>query len=337
MAALKHHAVDTASLRVGNRLPELKLAYTTHGQLNRRGDNAILFPTYYTGTHTDNARLVGPGRALDTDKYFIVIPNLFGNGVSSSPSNTSAPFAAANFPVLTIHQNILAQQQLLKQLNVNRIRLALGWSMGGLQCYHWCVHDPSMIENTLIICATAKTSEHNIVFLEGVKAALTADPAYCLGNYRTPPEAGLRAFGKVYAGWAYSQAFFRHQRYKELQFESAAALLDAWGQDHLNHDANDLLSALHTWQQADIGSHPRFSGNTIAALQSIESRIWLMPCEQDLYFRHEDNRVELTHLRDGQYCGYTSDFGHCSAGPGRFARETALIENQIRTILQSGR
>ncbi|MEM7256478.1 MAG: alpha/beta fold hydrolase, partial [Pseudomonadota bacterium] len=310
MSALKHFSVDTSQLSGSHSLPALTLAYTVHGTLNPRGDNAIIFPTYYTGTHSDNARLIGPGRALDTDKFFIVVPNLFGNGVSSSPSNTLPPDNGADFPPITIHQNVLAQQQLLQHLRVNQVRLAIGWSMGGLQSYHWCVHHPALIENALIICATAKTSEHNIVFLEGVKAALTADPGYNRGNYHTqPPEAGLRAFGRVYAGWAYSQAFFRHQRYKDLGFDTAEALLSDWEQDHLQHDANDLLCALHTWQQADIGSHPDVD-NTIDALQSIESNVWLMPCEQDLYFRHEDNRLELQHLRHGHYCGYQSDFGH---------------------------
>jgi homoserine O-acetyltransferase len=205
--------------------------------------------------------------------------------------------------------------------------------MGGLQAYHWCVHQPGFIEHALIICATAKTSEHNFVFLEGVKAALKADPAYNDGNYQTPPRVGLGAFGRVYAGWAYSQAFFRNRRYKDLGFNTVADLLADWEKDHLSHDANDLLCALHTWQQADIGKHPRYKGDTQAALSSIDSHVWLMPCEQDLYFRHEDNRDELAHLRHGHYCGYESDFGHCSAGPGRFSRETKLIEDTIGTIL----
>ncbi len=314
---------------------ELYIAYTTHGRLNHAADNAIVFPTYYTGTHTDNERLIGPGRALDTDKYFIVVPNLIGNGVSSSPGNTPPPCSGADFPAATIHQNIVAQYQLLESLGVNKIKLVVGWSMGGLQAYHWCVHRPTMVERALIICATAKTSTHNHVFLEGVKAALTADQNFNNGNYHTPPVTGLKAFARVYAGWAYSQEFYRNRKYNDLGFETAEALLQDWENDHLTHDANDLLCALNTWQTADIGNHHDHNGNTIAALKSIQSKIWLMPCEQDLYFRHEDNRAELNHLSNAEYRGYQSVFGHCSAGPGRFKEETALIEATITELLNS--
>lgn len=334
MSELKYFEFDGISIGNTGPCPDFKLGYTTHGHLNAEADNTVLFPTYYTGTHVDNERLIGPGKALDTDQYFIVVPNLIGNGISSSPSNTLGPWDGPRFPTTTIHQNILAQELLLADLGVRNIRLAVGWSMGGLQAYHWCVHQPDRVENALIICATAKTSTHNQVFLEGVKAALTADQAFNSGNYSNPPVTGLKAFARVYAGWAYSQSFFRNERYAKLGFDSAEGLLQDWEKDHLAYDANDLLCALETWQLADIGTHPNFGGDTIAALQSIKSRIWLMPCEQDLYFRHEDNRNELIYLSHAEYRGYRSDFGHCSAGPGRFPTETTLIEDTITAILR---
>jgi len=323
MADLRFYSVEGTNHSETDRGPEFRLGYTVHGTLNPQGNNVILFPTYYTGTHTDNEKLIGPGRALDTDKYFVIIPNLFGNGISSSPSNTAPPFDGPRFPTVTIHQNVVAQHQLLSYLGVKKVRLVVGWSMG----------EPGMVDNALIICATAKTSIHNWVFLEGVKASLTADQSFNSGNYDENPINGLKAFARVYAGWAYSQAFFRHRRFSDLGFDSAEALLQDWENDHLTHDANDLLCALETWQLADIGTHPDFKSDTEAALKSIKSRLWLMPCEQDLYFRHEDNRSELAHLANAEYRGYQSDFGHCSAGPGRFARETALIETTISEIL----
>lgn len=334
MADLRFYVVKGTRLSDTDSGPEFRLGYTVHGNLNPQADNVILFPTYYTGTHKDNEKLIGPGRALDTDRFFIIVPNLFGNGISSSPSNTAPPFDGPRFPTVTIHQNVVAQQQLLKYLGVKKIRLVVGWSMGGLQAYHWCVHQPGMVDNALIICATAKTSVHNSVFLEGVKAALTADQSFNSGNYAEPPVNGLKAFARVYAGWAYSQAFFRHSKFSSLGFDSAEALLQDWENDHLTHDANDLLCALETWQLADIGTHPDFKGDTEAALRCIKSKVWLMPCEEDLYFRHEDNRGELVHLTNAEYRGYQSDYGHCSAGPGRFSRETALIEKTIREILR---
>lgn len=331
---LKHFTLTNFPLESGQVVPELTLSYSSFGRLNHTADNVVLYPTYYTGTHEDNARVIASGRALDPQKYFIIVPNMFGNGISSSPSSTSPPFNGSRFPATTIYDNVIAQQALLEHLGVNKVRLVLGWSMGGLQAYHWCVHAPTTVENALIICATAKTSTHNNVFLEGVKAALTADQNYNAGNYRSAPNKGLMAFARVYAGWAYSQDFFRHRHYLALGFDNAEQLLASWEQDHLSYDANNLLSMLNTWQTADIGSHSNFNGDTQAALNSIKAQVWLMPCEQDLYFRHEDNREELKHLQHAQYCGYQSDFGHCSAGPDRFSEETALIERTIKNILQ---
>ena len=113
---------------------------------------------------------------------------------------------------------------------------------------------PEMVDAILPFCASARTSPHNQVFLEGVKAALTADAAYAGGDYAAPPEAGLRAFGRVYAGWAYSQTFYRERLHRELGFETWEELLLAWERDHLEWDANDLLAKLRTWQS---GRHQR--------------------------------------------------------------------------------
>lgn len=324
------------TLDCGARCREFKLVYALHGTLNRNKDNAILFPTYYTGTHEDNARLIGPGRALDTDRYCVLVPNLFGNGESSSPSNAAVAMRGPEFPIISVKDNVKAQAILLDQLGIDKLALVLGWSMGGVQSYQWCAQYPDRVARALIICATARTSQHNFVFLEGVKRALMADPEFANGCYQQPPEQGLRAFGSVYCGWAYSQAFFRHDRYRELGFANVQELLQSWETDHLGMDANNLLSMLDTWQQADIAKLKAFNGDLQLALRAIDAHVWLMPCEQDLYFRHEDNLAELPFLKNGKYCGFTSDFGHCAAGPGRFEKETQLIEQTIARLLATG-
>lgn len=330
-SSLQYHYVNNFTLQNGINIPELKLAYRTYGKLNQAADNAILFPTYFTGTDLDNARIIGRDHALNPDKYFIIVPNLFGNGVSSSPSNMPKPLNGANFPALTISDNVRAQASLLDQLNVTSLVLVLGWSMGGLQSYQWCVQYPEKVKRALIICATAKTSEHNQVFLEGVKSALTADQNYRHGDYGSQsPVGGLRAFGRVYASWAYSPAFFRNQRYRELGFESVEELLVDWEQDHLNWDANDLLAMLETWRSADISQSSKSFSD---ALRGVIAKTVLMPCEDDLYFRYEDNLEELNYLRDGHYAGFKSDFGHCAAGPGRFSLESSLIDETIKSLL----
>ena len=153
-----------------------RLAYTTHGRLDAAATNAILVTTFYGGRHADYAGMIGPGRALDPAKYFIVVADMFCNGLSSSPSNTPAPFDGPRFPRITHWDNVHCQHRLLTaHLGVKRLALATGFSMGGQQANHWAAIFPDMVERLAPWCASAKTAPHNRVFLEGVKAALLAD------------------------------------------------------------------------------------------------------------------------------------------------------------------
>jgi homoserine O-acetyltransferase len=185
------------------------------------------------------------------------------------------------------------------------------------------------------VCGSARTSPHNWVFLEGVKAALLADPEFAEGHYRAPPRRGLAAFGRVYAGWAYSQAFFRNHEYRALGHASPASLLAAWATDHEAYDANDLLCVLDSWQRADISDNPSFGGDLGRALRAITARTLLMPVDTDLYFPPDDNRLELGQLSRGELRVIESSFGHVAGGPGRHPRASALIEQAIRELLGS--
>jgi homoserine O-acetyltransferase len=320
------------TLQSGDVLQGGQLAYVTCGVLNERGDNAVLFPTYYTGTHRENLAMLGPGRALDPERYFIVIVNQFGNGESSSPSNHPTQ-RGAQFPKVSLFDNVHAQWRLLEQLGVERLALAFGWSMGAQQAYHHAALFPDRVERLLAVCGSARTSPHNWVFLEGVKAALTADPDFACGNYTAPPLRGLGAFGRVYAGWAYSQAFFRERLYERLGHASPEALLAAWEREHREYDANDLLCVLDAWQRADIAATPRFGGDLSAALRAIEARTIIMPSSTDAYFSAEDSRLEVAELRRGELRVLESKFGHVAGGPDRVAEDTACVEQAIRDLL----
>jgi homoserine O-acetyltransferase len=259
---------------------------------------------------------------------------MFGNGLSSSPSNQPPPCAGADFPQVTVYDNAVAQHRLLMDhLGVRRIALALGWSLGALQAYQWAASWPDLVERLLPICGAARCAPHNFVFLEGVKAALTADCNFGGGRYEQPPVAGLKAFGRVYSGWAYSQTFFRDGLYRELGYQTLEDYLQAWEAEHLEWDANDLLCKLWSWQHADIASDPRHGGDFAAALRAISARAIVMPGDQDLYFTLEDSRQEVAGMRHAELRPFHSVYGHCAGGPGRFPAETAFLEQAIRDLL----
>jgi homoserine O-acetyltransferase len=226
---------------------------------------------------------------------------------------------------------VIAQRRLLAHLGVTRIRLIAGWSMGALQAYEWAVRFPDMVDAILPIAGAARCSPHNVVFLEGVKAALLADPTFDDGRYTSPPLQGLRAFGTVYAGWAYSQEFFREGTYRELGYASVNAVVEGWAAGHELEDANDLLAMLGTWQRADVGKH--HPGGFEGAMRSITARAIVMPGSTDLYFPQADSEREVELLQHGELRPLVSDLGHVAGRPGVRAAETAQIRAAVQELL----
>ncbi len=322
-------------LQSGEVLCSARLAYKTYGELSPGKSNVVVLPTFYTGTHVRNEGFFGPGRAIDPARHFIVSVNMFGNGLSSSPSNTPAPQDGPRFPLITLWDNVACQHRLLtERLGVRQIALVAGWSMAGCQAYQWAAQYPDMVEAILPFCASAKTSPHNFVFLEGVKAALCADQSWNEGNYNSPPIAGLKAFGRVYAGWAFSQTFYREGLYHKLGFDTIEDLLVDWENDHVdNWDANDLLAKLATWQAGDISANPLYGSDFKKALSSVRARAILMPCTHDLYFPPEDNALEARHMPNAEFRPYNSSWGHCAANPGNDKGFETALEGGIRDLL----
>ncbi|WP_412536566.1 alpha/beta fold hydrolase [Marinobacter sp. MIT932201] len=322
------------TLASGETLYAARLRYHRIGELNAPKDNLILLPTYYGGAAAGNHPWVGDNSPLDPDRYCIVIPSLLGAGESSSPSNTDGKQAGPGFPPLSLYHNVMLQKRLVEQVfDDASIALVMGWSMGGMQALQWACLFPKQVRAVLATCCTARCYPHNRVFLEGVKAALTCDQTFEGGRYRTPPERGLRAFGRVYAGWAYSQAFFRHQLWRNQGFNSIEELLDFWEKDHLGQDANDLLTVLNTWKNGDISDNPVFGGDYEAALATIDMPTRMMPSTTDLYFTEEDAREDGSRMPGATAEPLNSDWGHIAGGAGRDADSHARILAAARNLL----
>jgi homoserine O-acetyltransferase len=333
MADYEIFELDVVSLQCGLTLRQAKLAYKTYGQLNAARDNVIVMPTFYGGQHAENEALMAVWPTLDPKKYFIIVPNMFGNGLSSSPSNTSSPFDRAVFPNVTLYDNVVCQHRLVTEhLGIQRIRLVVGFSMGAQQAFQWGALYPNMVEAITPICGSARTSPHNSLFLEGVKAALVADAAFADGWYQTPPVKGLRAFARVYMGWAFSQDFFREQGYRQMGFASLEDSIRFLEGYFRRRDANDLLAMLWTWQHADISANERYQGDFAAALSAIKARAMVMPSETDLYFRVRDNELEVEQMPKAELRPIPSIWGHV-AGLGVNPPDNTFIDAALRELL----
>ncbi|MFJ7750998.1 alpha/beta fold hydrolase [Arthrobacter sp. NPDC097144] len=322
-------------LQSGMSLRNAQLAYKTYGVLNSERSNAILYPTWFSGRHWDNEWLIGEGMGLDPAKYFIVVPNMLGNGLSSSPSNFPEPFNGPRFPNITFFDNVACQHRLVTEhFGIDHLRLVLGWSMGAGQTYQWGVSYPDMMDALLPFCGSPRTAPHNIVFLEAVRAAITADSAWQQGWYQAEPKIGLRAAARVYAGWGFSQAFYWHQEWRKLGFTSLEDFLVGFWEDFFldNRDANNLLTMLWTWQHGDVGKTPGFDGDTGAALESIRARTLQMPAEKDLYFPPEDEVWASGYIPDSEVRVIPGIWGHF-AGGGKNPADVTFIDQAVTELL----
>ncbi|WP_149538211.1 alpha/beta fold hydrolase [Siccirubricoccus phaeus] len=325
-------ALGDLALHKGGVLPKAEIAWKAHGTLSPLRDNVVLYPTSYGAQHPDLEWLIGPEGILDPTRWFIVIPNMFGNGLSTSPSTTAA------WPALvTAWDNVAAQARLLREVwGIEQVRAVYGWSMGAQQAYHWAAAFPEAVSRVVVNCGSARTSVHNQVFLRGLIATLEAAPEYD-GNaqFSAPPRAALRAFGRIYAGWALSQDFYR----EGLHLSALGApdletfLRTDWEERFGRRYAGDLLAQLRCWDAGDISDHPRFGGNLSAALGAISARVLLMPGETDLYFRVADNVAELPFLRQGRLQPIPSIWGHRAGNPVANAADAGFIRAAVRAFL----
>lgn len=332
----QHETYDLGdfALDCGVTLPDAKIAYATYGTLAETRDNVIVFPTWFVGTHADLEWMIGDGKPLDTTRYFVVVPSMFANGLSSSPSNTPAPYDRGRFPAITIQDNVRAQHRLLtEKFDTRKIRLAIGGSMGAFQAYQWALAHPDLVERVAPMCGAAKCSPHCYVFLASAKAALLADPTFADGDYEQTPEKGLRALGRVWSGWALSQQFYREGLYSQMGFDDLDRfLVDFWEGFWVGLDANNLLSQLHTWQTADVSLTPGYDGDLAKALGAIEARAVLSPGEKDLYFPPEDMAWEASRMRDAECRPIPGPWGHFSE-VGIDPACNAFLGDNIRMLL----
>jgi homoserine O-acetyltransferase len=337
MAESEFFEVSDFVLQKGGVLPRARLAYRTLGTLNARKDNAVLVPSWYTGTDTDTETfMVGKDRALNPERYFIILTNLLGNGRSSSPSNTPAPFDRARFPHVTVHDNVRLQQKLVtERLGIERLRLVTGWSMGAGQTFQWAAQFPDMVAAAVPIAGSARTASFNKVFLLSLRRALKLDPAFEDGFYDRPPIRGLRAFATIYAGWGFSEPFYRTAAYRQFGARDHEQFVQYfWEPFFLKCDANNLLCQLWTWEMGDISDNAQDEGDLDAALGAIKARTIVLPVDLDRYFPPADSEYEARHIPNAECRVIRSDWGHMAP---LNAGDTPAFDAALTELLEGGR
>jgi len=321
-------------------LPEAHVVYGTYGHLNAAHDNAVLLPSHYMADYHGYEWLIGPNHALDTSQLFLVATELFGNGHSSSPSNTPEPFHGPRFPVTTIRDNVEAVHRLLtEELHITHLRAIIGFSMGAQQAFQWAVSYPDFADRVVATAGTAKTHPHGFVRLESEITALTTDPAFQNGDYKEQPKKGVEAFAMVWTAWLFSQEWWRKELWREgakpgTTFESVV-------QDFRTNfipgaDANDLILQMRTWEKHDVGATPGYSGDLAKALGSIKAPFLYMPSETDPYFPVGDARYEAGFMHTVTLKPIPSLWGH-TAGAGSNPADEKFLNQEIAQFLSVSR
>ena len=324
--------IENFELQCGVKLPEATLVYQTYGVLNAERTNVVLYPTSYGAQHTDVDWLVRPGGILNPGQWFVIMPNMFGNGLSTSPSNCEA--AKVSDFYFTHYDNVRAQRSLLESLGIEHLALVYGWSMGAQQGYHWGALYPERVARIAAICGTAKTTDHNRIFLYSLRAALQGDPAWNGERFEGVPERGFHTFTQIYASWAASQAYYRAKPYLEWGYDSLEDyLLRSWEAGYRKRDPHDLLAMIETWLRCDVGDNPVYEGDYKQAMAAITAKTLVMPATTDLYFTPEDCEVESRLIEKSEYRPIPSIWGHRAGNPYQNAEDEMFIRRAVLELL----
>lgn len=332
------HSVGRFELEDGGVIPDLTLAVATYGELNAARDNAILIPTWFSGTHqTWEQVYIGPGRALDPERHFIVVVNQIGNGLSLSPHNAADPsIAMSKFPRVRIGDDVRAQERLLREaFGIERLALVVGGSMGAQQTWEWAVRFPEKVLRAAPIAGTAQNTPHDFLFTQTLMEAITSDPGFAGGEYAShlDVQAGLGRHADIWAVMGLSTEFWKSGFWK------AVPMLDGETTEDFEEfqagfiralfrlmDPNALLTMGWKWQRGDVAHST--GGDLASALGRITAKTFVMPIDRDMFFPVADCEAEQRLTPGSELRVLPSIAGHF----GLFGFEPSYVEEVDRNL-----
>ncbi|HML29811.1 MAG TPA: alpha/beta fold hydrolase [Hyphomicrobium sp.] len=306
-------SIGDFALESGGTLRDLKLAYRTLGELSPGKDNVVLFPSWYSGSSKIlEQAYIGPGRVLHPERYFIILVNQIGNGLSSSPHNTPAPFDAARFPRVTIGDDVRAQHRLItEKFGIRELALVIGGSMGAQQTYDWAIRFPDIVKRAAPIAGTARVTPHNRLLVETFIEAITSDPAWDGGWYDTAQsvQRGLRRHARVFGASAFTPQVFNQELWRQLGFSSQEDFIIGFLEGHfVPQDPNNLLALLAKWKGADA---TRITRETLKhALAGIAASVAVIAIDEDAFFPLTDIEREQRLIPNSTLKRISSPWGH---------------------------
>jgi len=323
-------------LESGEILQDYAQSYVTHGSLNTAGSNAVLVCISLTGNHHRLDFLIGPGKALDPAHYFIVVADPIGNGLSTSPSNSTYQ-PGMRFPRFTIRDMVQSQYRLLtRQCGLSRLHAVIGASMGGMQALQWAVSHPEFMSHCVAMTAMARTSAWSVLVTETARCCLIADPAWTGEGFSGAPERGWRA----YTGLMTALASRTPEALAEFLPDCAAAHLwfeQTYAQNRrIGFDAHDYLYQSWAYEAHDVGTTPDANAETAGALSTIKAKTLLLGPSLDLFNPAQEGRDAAASIPDAQFIEIPSTQGHQAATSTK-AEDAAFVNRVIAQFLKTTR
>ena len=269
----RSYTIPSFTFENGRTVTELKVGYATWGKLNDRRDNAVLLLPATNGGRLWPAAYVGPGKAFDPEKYFLIGADALGTGLSSKPSDGMG----AEFPRYTIRDMVRAEYELIvKGLGITQLLAVGGPSMGSFQSLEWAVNYPDAMKGIFGWVPAARVDARFQLLADAITAAVTLDANYQAGRYTAKPLEGLKRGGLVYFPWLYGDAYIATLK-DPVEYEKAKySFGNTWA---ANWDANDLLWRYNASRGHDVSAP--FKGDLAAALARVQVPALLVRSESD--------------------------------------------------------
>jgi homoserine O-acetyltransferase len=262
--------LGTCALDSGETIQDCKVGYRTYGKLDATKSNVVLFPTWFTGTTEPLTKAV-PDHYVDTKKNYLILVDALGDGVSSSPSNSTKQARLA-FPRFTIHDMIESQKKLLESLGIRRLHAVMGISMGGMQAFEWAVTHPDMVDRMVSIVGSPQLTSQDLLLWNAELHALQADVAYKGGNYEGRPQ--LKAVSDIHAMMLHTPA----HRATETSRDAFPKWL-AEREADTAFDWNDWHRQLEAMLTHDVARGD--SGLLEVAAKRVKAKLLIVVAEQD--------------------------------------------------------
>ena len=322
-------ALGDLLLESGETIHDFRQSYVTHGTLAADRSNAILACAALTATHHRLDFLIGPGKALDPARWFIVAADPIGNGLSTSPSN-SARQPGMRFPRFGLRDMVAAQHRLLTgHLGIDHVHAVVGASMGGMQALQWAVGHPRFMDKIVAMTPMARTAPWAVLVTETARACLVADPAWTGDGFDGVPERGWRA----YSGLMNALLMRTPEAVDDLGDRTHAWFDELAIRQRANgFDAHDYLYQSWAYEAHDVGTTPGFA-STDAALRAIVARTLVLAPPMDLFNPGSAARSAAEAIDGARFVEIPSRFGHLAATSTR-PEDAAFLDREIATFLE---